>query len=63
MPMASSKKNPAVAAPGLDNRVPLTARVTREFKKRVRQYALDNDVDIQDVIRDALEEYLKKRTA
>lgn len=41
----------------------LTARVDRDFKKRVARYALDHDMEIQDLVIQALEDYLKKHGA
>jgi hypothetical protein len=55
--MAQTKKADVV------ERVPLIARVPRTLKKRVERHGVDQDLDIQEIVVEALEEYLKKRGA
>ena len=35
-------------------------RMSKELLKRLKQYALDHDISLATVVRDACEEYLKK---
>jgi hypothetical protein len=43
-----------------DDMVALNFRVTAEFRKRIRQYALDNDMTAVQVMLNAIEGYIKK---
>lgn len=40
-----------------------TARVSRDKHRRAKVYAAQNDLDVQEVLDAALDEYLKKRGA
>ena len=57
------KKATTSKAPAGKGKENLTARVDAEFKKRVGRYSVDYDIDIQDMIKDALDEYMKKKGA
>lgn len=41
-----------------DPLVPLSTRIPESLRKRIRIAALDNDRDVQDVVREALESWL-----
>ncbi len=43
--------------------VTLAVRISPELRRRVRVHCAEMGSDIQDVVREALEEYLKKRGA
>jgi len=55
----TTQNNP-VAADGSEL-VQLNCKVSKRMLKGVRQSALDQDKEIRDVVREALEEYLAKR--
>jgi hypothetical protein len=43
-----------------DEKVKVTIRLSRELLKKGKHYAIDHDVDFQDVVADALAAWLKK---
>lgn len=43
-------------------RVSFNCRMDRELRRAVRRYAADTDMDIQDIVDQALREYLTTRT-
>lgn len=58
-PLSNSIKN-NVEKPLNEELVAFNFRVTAEFRKRVRQYAIDNDTTAVKVMIDAIEEYISR---
>lgn len=58
-PLLNSIKN-NVEKPLNEELVAFNFRVTAEFRKRVRQYAIDNDTTAVKVMIDAIEEYISR---
>ncbi|WP_192580234.1 hypothetical protein [Micromonospora sp. ALFpr18c] len=55
---------PTVAPPPVDEpRVNFGARVRESVRKRARVYAVQNDVELQDLLDEAVDEYLRARGA
>jgi predicted HicB family RNase H-like nuclease len=46
-----------------DPRVNFGARIRASVRKRARLYAVENDIDLQTVIDQAIDEYLRSRGA
>jgi predicted HicB family RNase H-like nuclease len=51
---------PTAAPPAQEALVPFSTRVTESMRRRAKVYAAAKDVGIQDVVQNALEEYLSK---
>ena len=51
------------AAPSTESRVNFGGRVRESVRKRARIYAVQNDVELQDLLDAALDEYLTRRDA
>lgn len=51
------------AAPPTEPRVNFGGRVRESVRKRARIYAVQNDVELQDLLDAALDEYLSRRDA
>lgn len=58
--MASKKAAQPVESAGRDVRT-FSTRLPRDLVKRMRRYAVDNEVKLQLAVAEALEEYLAKR--
>jgi hypothetical protein len=54
---------PTAAPPTPDLRVNFGGRVRESVRKRARIYAVENDVELQDLLDAALDEYLRNRNA
>lgn len=54
---------PTAAPPTPDLRVNFGGRVRESVRKRARIYAVENDVELQDLLDAALDEYLRNRDA
>jgi hypothetical protein len=54
---------PTAAPPTVDARVNFGGRVRESVRKRARIYAVQNDVELQDLLDAALDEYLTRRNA
>lgn len=54
---------PAPAAPVNDARVNFGGRVRESVRKRARIYAVQNDVELQNLLDQALDDYLSARGA
>ncbi|CCH03562.1 hypothetical protein FAES_pFAES01068 (plasmid) [Fibrella aestuarina BUZ 2] len=50
-----------VAPPTADDLVQFNVKIPKQMAKAVKQVALDDEVDIRDVVRVAIDEYLKRR--
>lgn len=49
------------SVPADEPRVNFGARIRASVRKRARLYAVEHDIDLQDVIDQAIDEYLRKR--
>jgi predicted DNA binding CopG/RHH family protein len=47
--------------PDLDDQAKVTFRLPERLVKRAKHYAIDANLDLQDVIREALEQYLTRK--
>jgi hypothetical protein len=56
------EQKPATAPDG-DQRVNFSARVRESVRRRARLYAAGHDVNLQDLMDAALDEYLRRRNA
>jgi hypothetical protein len=54
---------PTAAPPAVEPRVNFGGRVRESVRKRARIYAVQNDVELQDLLDEALDEYLSRRDA
>lgn len=52
---------PTGAPPEQETLVPFSTRVTESMRRRAKVYAAAKGVGVQDVVQNALEEYLSKR--
>ncbi|MGW6412177.1 ribbon-helix-helix domain-containing protein [Streptomyces vinaceus] len=53
----------AKSAPTDDGKVLISGRVRASVRKRMKLYAAEHDVNLQDLLDEALDEYLSKRNA
>ncbi|MFI1869721.1 hypothetical protein [Streptomyces jumonjinensis] len=51
------------SAPGAEDRVLISGRVRESVRRRMKVYAATNDVNLQDLLDAALDEFLTKRQA
>ncbi len=60
-PSAPSVAAPVAAAPEADPLVNFGARIRKSVRQRARLYAVQNEVELQDLLDKALDEYLRNR--
>lgn len=63
MPQQGDQQPQTPETPESDPRVNFSARVRESVRRRARLYAAGNDINLQDLMDKALDEYLARRNA